>query len=213
MGELHPGSTRWQEREWLRSQPESWWADVFDRIACGESAKTVVGQYAIRWGMFGRVLEEQPNRQAEYEAALRVASDGFAHEVVEIADEQKEAFRKDGSTFDPDVGRDKLRIESRLKVASKWHQQRYGDKVDVRHGGAVGGLTIVLAQLSAGEQEKVISPERVVQERVRALLDDKTDTQDLTGTAAGEVVLAATHTGPSSPQTPPRQAVPADLGI
>jgi hypothetical protein len=36
-----------------------------------------------------------------------------------------------------DVQRDKLIIDTDLKLLSKWDPKRYGDKVDVNHGGAV----------------------------------------------------------------------------
>lgn len=187
MGELHPGSARWQEREWLRGQPQEWWDDVFDRIACGESAAKVVRDgYNVRVAMFLRVLDEDEVRRGEYERALRIAADSDAHELVEIAD---------GATPE-DAGVAKLRIAARQWRTSKWNRERYGEKVDVRHGGAVGGLTIVLAQLAPAEQEKVISPERVL------TLTDQ-------GTAAGEEVQAATPTGSSFPVNPLRQAVPA----
>lgn len=183
MNELCPGSMRWQEREWLRSQPQEWWDDIFDRIACGEAASKILKDYNVRFAIFGRVLEEDEERKTEYEAALRIASDGYAHEVIEIADESE-----------VDAADKKIRIETRFKLAGKWHRDRYGDKVDVKHGVAAGGLMIVMAQLSPQEQEKVISPERVV-----AIQEQEAE--------AGEVVPAETPTGALPPSNPPRQLV------
>lgn len=194
MGELHPGSARWEEREWLRSQPREWWDDVFDRIACGESAAKVVKEgYCVRVAMFLRVLDEDPEKRSEYERALAIAADSDAHSVVDIAD----------AATPEDAAVAKVRIAARQWRTSKWNRERYGEKVDVRHGGAVGGLTIVLAQLAPGEQEKVVSPERVG------------ELEDQTGTAAGEDVQVVTPGRALLPSNPPRQAVPvpADIGI
>lgn len=198
MNELHPGSMRWQEREWLRSQPQEWWDDIFDRIACGEAASKILKDYNVRFAIFGRILKEDAERKADYESALEIASDGYAHQVIEIADDGSNDTYVDehgNKKVDTDVlGRSKLRIESRLKLASKWHKKRYGDTVDVKHNVAAGGLMIVMAQLSPQEQEKVISPERVV-----AIQEQEAE--------AGEVVPAETPTGALPPSNPPRQLV------
>lgn len=42
----------------------------------------------------------------------------------------------DGSTHD--VARDKLVIDTDLKLLAKWNPKKYGDKVDVNHGGQNG---------------------------------------------------------------------------
>ena len=55
----------------------------------------------------------------EYAGALAVVDDILAHDALSIADEQKEAVRNDGSLFDPDVSRDTLRVNTRLKLIGR----------------------------------------------------------------------------------------------
>lgn len=101
-------------------------------------------------------IAKDEERSALYTRALQVRAEIAIHEGREIVD---------GATPD-DVAVAKLRSGWRQWEASKWNRDRYGEKLDVKHGGAVGGLTIVLAQLPPAEQEKVLSPERVVATQV-----------------------------------------------
>ena len=41
------------------------------------------------------------------------------------------------------LGHRKLQIETRLKLLAKWDPKRYGDKVDLNHGGEVGLQVVV----------------------------------------------------------------------
>ena len=154
MGELYPGSARYQEREWLRSQPAEWWEDVFDRIACGEKPSEVVKQYCVRFAMFGRVLEEDLTRKMEYEAALRIAADGYAFETLEILD---------GATVE-DIAVAKARSDGRWKLASRMNRDRWGERVLVEQkmsvtvdAGLVGFAGELLARLSAPREERVVA--------------------------------------------------------
>lgn len=97
-------------------------------------------------------IAKDEERGRLYTRALQVRAEIAIHEGREIVD---------GATPD-DVAVAKLRSGWRQWEASKWNRDRYGEKLDVKHGGAVGGLTIVLAQLPPAEQEKVLSPERIV---------------------------------------------------
>lgn len=147
MGELQPGSKRWEEREWLRARDVSWWEDVFDRIACGEKPHEVVKGYGIRFAMFGRVLDEDLGRKSEYEAALRVAADGMAFETLTILDEA-----------DPEtVGVAKARSDGRWRIASRLNRDRWGERVVVEKSvrvevdaGLVGFAGALLDRLSGG---------------------------------------------------------------
>lgn len=72
--------------------------------------------------------------------------DAIAEEALEIADDGTndwiEREREDGSSdtvLDHEhVQRSKLRIETRLKLLAKWDPKRYGDKLDLNHGGQRG---------------------------------------------------------------------------
>ena len=54
-----------------------------------------------------------------------------ADEIVAIADEQKVAYDKNGNPFDPDVQRDRLRVDSRKWIASKLKPKKYGEKLEL----------------------------------------------------------------------------------
>ena len=59
--------------------------------------------------------------------------DEIAEECIEIADDSSRDYTKDDDgrrVFDSDhVQRNKLRIETRLKLLAKWDPKRYGDKI------------------------------------------------------------------------------------
>lgn len=84
---------------------------------------------------------------ANFAQAREDGFDAIAAECLEIAEDGSRDYaekkRPDGTkyeAFDSEhVQRSKLRIETRLKLLAKWDPKRYGDKLDVEHG---GGLTI-----------------------------------------------------------------------
>lgn len=88
---------------------------VFQRLCEGEKLKDI----AVKWQVpVGRFVEWfQTVHPALYDRALKVRADEIAHEALAISDERNE-----------DVGRDKLRVETRLKMAAKWDRDRYGDR-------------------------------------------------------------------------------------
>jgi hypothetical protein len=103
--------------------------EIFQRVADGETLNQIARAWEVPKGLF---IEWFLLTHGElYEAALKVRADDLAHEALGISDEQSEVKKDDGTTFDPNVPRDKLRIDTRLKLASKWDRSRYGDKQDV----------------------------------------------------------------------------------
>lgn len=156
--ELCEGSARWKQREWLRAQTQEWWDDLLDEIASGVSMKALTEKYLVRHGILVRVLEETDARKAEYERALQIASEGFAHEVVGIADDGSNDTYVDDEgrrKVDTDViARSKLRIDTRLKLAGKWHRGKYGEKVDVNVSSV--GLDTLLAQVDDARKARAL---------------------------------------------------------
>lgn len=75
----------------------------------------------------------------------RAREDGFDHlaaECLDIADHTHlDTLVGDGERDDrPNtewITRSRLRIETRLKLLAKWDPKRYGDRIDVEHGGEV----------------------------------------------------------------------------
>lgn len=72
--------------------------------------------------------EADPQVAHDIARARLVGHDAIADELLEIADD------KSG-----DPTRDKLRVETRLKLLAKWNPKKYGDSTQVRHADADGG--------------------------------------------------------------------------
>lgn len=96
---------------------------VFQRVVDGARLKDI----ARAWGVpVGRFVEWFTTEHAGlYERALAIQADEDARDAVEIAD---------GASED-DVAPRKLRADVRRWRASKWDRARYGDQVQVQHGG------------------------------------------------------------------------------
>ena len=96
----------------------------------------VDGACALKGLPRGRVLAflaEHAGLSEAVKRVLEVQTHALVGEALDVADEQREVFREDGSAYDPDVARDKLRVETRLKIAEKLNRGAYGRTVDHRH--------------------------------------------------------------------------------
>lgn len=125
---------------------------VVQRLSEGETLKQIAKAWEIPYGRFAQWIVEDRERSEQYNGALKVWADSLAQECVAIADEQFEVEKRDGTTYDPDVPRDKLRIETRLKLAGKWHRERYGESTEVKHTGSVS-LVAILSSMPRAERD------------------------------------------------------------
>lgn len=110
-------------------------AQVCAAIAAGESGKDSLRAICKLPGMPSRAtvyrwLDESTEFQALYKAATTRRADGYVDEIVEIADGAPAT--KSG------IAKAKLRIYAREKYAAKIAPRKYGDKIDVNHGGQNG---------------------------------------------------------------------------
>lgn len=117
---------------------------IFQRLTEGDTLATLAKAWALPKGAFTRWFMEKHGDL--FDAAARVRADELVNEALAVADEQAEVVKKDGTTFDPDVGRDKLRVDTRLKLAEKMDRVRYGSK-DV---GPAGGMTVIVDRSCGG---------------------------------------------------------------
>lgn len=119
---------------------------IFQRLCEGELLRDIARAWALPKGAFTHWFMEK--HADKYDAAMKVRADDLAHEALKVADEQQEATKKDGTTYDPDVARDKLRVETRLKLAAQWDRARYGAK---DQGPAGGGVTVIVDRSCGGQ--------------------------------------------------------------
>ncbi len=79
--------------------------------------------------------------KADFARAREEGFDEIAADCLRIADETTfdTIITDNGDKPNTEwISRSKLRIETRLKLLAKWDPKRYGDKVDVNHGGQDG---------------------------------------------------------------------------
>jgi hypothetical protein len=96
--------------------------------------------------------------------ARELGEEALAQECLSIADDASndwmEKFDKDGDAVGwqlngDHVQRSKLRIETRLKLLAKWNPKKWGEKVDLNHGGQEGNPVVALLQQINGTALKV----------------------------------------------------------
>ena len=78
---------------------------------------------------------------ADFARAREEGFDQIATDCLRIADDTDNdtLFTENGDRPNTEwISRSKLRIETRLKLLAKWDPKRYGDKVDINHGGQDG---------------------------------------------------------------------------
>lgn len=89
-------------------------------------------------------LTQYPAFQEQYSRAREVQADGFADEIIHIADTEP----------DPQVARN--RIDARKWLAGKLRPRRYGDRVEVEHSGQVGHAMQVVVNVQAAQPASAI---------------------------------------------------------
>ena len=146
-----------------RGRIERWEAEragavevIFQRVADGETLKEVCKSRRWPYSVVARWVGETPEAARMYKLALELWADALATETVGIAD------RTDAT----EVGLGKLQTDVRLKVASRLHRERYGDRVEIN--GTVKHQHSLIAILSG---MGAAAPERVVEEVAPATIN------------------------------------------
>ena len=108
---------------------------ICDAIVEGESGKNSLREVCKLPGMPSRAtvyrwLRDYPDFAKLYELATDDRADGYMDEIVDIAENCRAT--KSG------IAKAKLQIYAREKYAAKIRPRKYGEKVDVNHGGQVG---------------------------------------------------------------------------
>lgn len=129
---------------------------ICERIAEGETLSEICraeGMPARRtvydW------LKENEDFAKAMDIARDLGADAIAEEALSIADTTEEGVQieigDDGGTKEKRgdmLGHRKLRVETRLKLLAKWHPKKYGDRVDLNHGGQSGNPLVMIKDLT-----------------------------------------------------------------
>lgn len=116
---------------------------VLDQVAGGKSLVKVCEAPGMpnRTAFLRRVAAD-PALQALYAEAMAARADKYAEETIDIADDGlNDTYIDDQGNVKTDtdvVARSKLRIAARQWYAAKIAPKKYGDKVDLNHGGQDG---------------------------------------------------------------------------
>ena len=97
--------------------------------------------------------EADPAFARDIARAREVGFDQIALDALRIADgkltpeekaEAERAYVETGTVHVSDAQRDRLRVDTRLKLLSKWDPKRYGDKLALGQADDLGPLTVVI---------------------------------------------------------------------
>lgn len=114
-------------------------------VAEGRSVSRLCAEWDIPVGRFMGWLRASPERWRAYNEALELWGHGLAVEAVEIADGPAE-----GEDDKLRVARDKLRVDTRLKVAAAVAREAFG--AGAPQGPAGGNLTVTVNRMGVVQE-------------------------------------------------------------
>lgn len=128
---------------------------ICDRISEGESLRSICldANMPTKTSVF-RWLNADKDFSDHYARAREEQAETLADELIAIADEECTIVAsEDGNTevkFDSvAVARNRLRVDTRKWVVSKLKPKKYGDKLDLTHGGSIN--TNVTSELTEAQ--------------------------------------------------------------
>lgn len=144
--------------------------EIVMRLSAGEPLRAICrDEHMPNWVTVYRWEEEHPELKQRIAHARILGEEAISQECMAIADDATndwmEKLDKDkqsiGWQLNSDhVQRSKLRIETRLKLLAKWNPRKWGDRVDVNHGGQPDNpLTALLGTLGGNVISKTSRPD------------------------------------------------------
>lgn len=133
-----------------RGQPSKFTPELMDeiceRVSNGEPLRQICrDEHMPHWNTVYDWIENDKELTLRFARAREKGEEAIAAECLDIADNGKndwmEKHGKDSVGYELNkehVQRSKLRIETRLKLLAKWNPKKWGEKVDVNHGGQEG---------------------------------------------------------------------------
>lgn len=87
-------------------------------------------------------MDASPRFREMMEKAREAGFDALAEDCLDIADHTADDYFDNGKLNKEAVMRSKLRVETRLKLLSKWHPRKYGDKLQVEQKTATVAIPV-----------------------------------------------------------------------
>lgn len=115
-------------------------AAVIQDVADGSSATVACRARNLAYMTFADWIGASKELSVAYARARDTRADRLADEIIEISN-RPAPTTESGATDSGDVQHRKLQIDTRKWLLSKIAPSRYGDRMEVEHGGTVG-LTI-----------------------------------------------------------------------
>lgn len=120
-------------------------AEIFDRIAKGEAVRNICkDDWLPSWSTVNKRLASDAEFSAQYARAREDQADAIFDEILAIADDAHNDWMEINGEDDAGwrangehIQRSKLRIDARKWMAGKLRPKKYGDKLELEHGGNV----------------------------------------------------------------------------
>lgn len=104
---------------------------ICDAVSNGQTVAQVCRDLDIARHQIYAWIEADKDFASRMEVARAAGYDALADEALEIADDSSQDTLDNGKINREWVARSKLRFEARLKLLSKWHPKRYGEKLEI----------------------------------------------------------------------------------
>ena len=114
-------------------------AEIVSRMSEGETLRSICrSEHMPNWVTVYAWMDRDPEFQQRIERARLLGADCIADECIEIANTPLEGVRieeggRDGMkrVKEDMLGHRKLQIDTRLRLLSKWHPKKYGEKQSI----------------------------------------------------------------------------------
>lgn len=128
--------------------------EIMLRISDGEPLRQICrDEHMPHWTNFYEWLDGDEDLRLRFGRAREKGEEAMAAECLDIADNSSQDMIETeyGPRLNTEhVQRSKLRIETRLKLLAKWNPKKWGEKVDLNHGGQADNPIKTLVENLAG---------------------------------------------------------------
>jgi hypothetical protein len=141
--------------------------EICERMSNGEPLREICRDDRMpAWRTVYAWQEAKPEFRARIAYAREMGEEAIAQDCMRIADtpllgeEVEESANGMKIKRGDMLGHRKLQIETRLKLLAKWNPRKWGEKVDVNHGGQTENpLAILMSQVAGKTLKPVANPE------------------------------------------------------